>query len=91
MRRYFRSDLPALLISKSSFVRKGRDRIESIYRQLACVTEMYRYYESEAGNFARKNSCLEKIKNELIEAQISHVDEVEQLEGQLKNKEMPCR
>ncbi len=75
----------------SSFVRKGRERIEGIYRHLAYVMEMYRYYENEAGNFARKNNCLEKIKDELIEAQISHVDEVERLEKQLKNREMLIR
>jgi len=75
----------------SSFVRKSRDRIEGIFRHLACVVEMYRYYENEAGNFAHKNSCLEKIKAELIEAQISHVDEVEQLEKQLNNKELLIR
>jgi diguanylate cyclase (GGDEF)-like protein len=75
----------------SSFVRKGRERIEEIYRHLAYVVEMYRYYESEAANFAHKNNCLEKIKNELVEAQISHVDEVEQLDKQLKTKEMLIR
>jgi diguanylate cyclase (GGDEF)-like protein len=75
----------------SSFVRKGKNRVESIFRHLAYVVEMYRYYETEAGNFARKSNCLEKIKNELIEAQISHVDEVEQLDKQLKTKEMLVR
>lgn len=72
----------------SSFVRKGKDRIESIYRHLAFIVEMYNYYEKEAKNFALKNNCLEKIKQELVEAQISHVDEVEQLETRLKNNEM---
>ena len=74
-----------------SFGRKGRDRMESIYRHLAYVAEMYRYYENEAGTFARKSSCLEKIKAELIEAQISHVDEVEQLEKRLHQQEMLIR
>ncbi len=73
------------------FARKGKDRLESIYRHLACITDMYRYYETEIKNFAHRTSCLEKIKQELIEAQISHVDEVEQLEKQLRNKEMLIR
>ncbi len=73
------------------FARKGRDRIERIYRHLACVAEMYRYYEAEAAHFAHRNGCLEKIKTELIEAQISHVDEVEQLEKRLKTREMLIR
>ena len=75
----------------SPFARKGRDRIERIYRHLACVTELFHFYETEAGNFAHKNGCLEKIKQELVEAQISHVDEAERLEQQLKNKDMLIR
>jgi len=75
----------------SSLVRKGKNRTESIYRHLAFIVEMYSYYENEVKNFARKNSCLEKIKQELIEAQISHVDEVEQLETRLKNNDMLLR
>jgi diguanylate cyclase (GGDEF)-like protein len=70
------------------FARKGKDRIERVYRHLAYVLEMYRYYETEAANFARRSICLENIKNELIESQISHVDEVEQLENRLNNKEL---
>lgn len=75
----------------SPFVRKGRDRIERIYRHLAFITELFRYYETETESFAHRNACLEKIKQELIEAQISHVDEAERLENQLKNRDMLLR
>ncbi|MBM4311809.1 MAG: GGDEF domain-containing protein [Deltaproteobacteria bacterium] len=73
------------------FARKGKERIERVYRHLACIAEMYRYYEAEAAHFAHRNACLEKIKTELIEAQISHVDEVEQLEKQLQSTAMLVR
>lgn len=72
---------------KGLFAWKGRDQLRSIYQKLASLLELYLYYEKEAQGKTLEVERLRKIKQELIESQISHVNEVEMLEAAMgKNK-----
>lgn len=71
-----------------SLVWKGKDRVQRAYKKLAILLESFKYYKKEAHKSALEVECLQKIKNELTESQISHVYEAERLEALLKLNEM---
>lgn len=67
---------------------KGKERLERIYQRLASLLALYLHYEKEAQAKTLDVERLSKIKNELIESQISHIHEVEMLETQLRGYKM---
>lgn len=58
-----------------------KDRLVGVYQKLALLLERYLFYRSEAREKAHEVGRLMKIKQELIDSQVSHVHEVEMLEG----------
>lgn len=67
---------------------KGKDRLERIYQRLASLLALYLHYEKEAQAKTFEVERLKKIKDELIESQVSHIHEVEMLETQLHGYKM---
>ncbi len=62
---------------------KGRDRLQRTHQKLASLLELYLYYQKEALGKALEVEHLKKIKDEMIESQVSHVHEIEMLEDTL--------
>jgi diguanylate cyclase (GGDEF)-like protein len=67
---------------------KGKERLERIYQRLASLLALYLHYEKEAQAKTIEVERLKKIKDELIESQVSHIHEVEMLESQLNGHQM---
>ncbi|MBI5674490.1 MAG: GGDEF domain-containing protein [Nitrospirae bacterium] len=67
---------------------KGKERLERIYQRLASLLALYLHYEKEARAKTLEVERLNKIKDELIESQVSHIHEVEMLETQLQGYKM---
>ena len=63
---------------------KGKERLERIYQRLASLLALYLHYEKEAQAKTLEVERLNKIKDELIESQVSHIHEVETLETHLQ-------
>ncbi len=59
---------------------KGKERLQRIYKKLAILVELYLYYKKESQEKALDLEHLKKIKQELIESQVSHVHEIETLD-----------
>jgi diguanylate cyclase (GGDEF)-like protein len=67
---------------------KGKDRLQRTYQKLALLLELYLYYQKEAQGKAIEAEHLRKMRDELIESQVSHVHEVEILEDTLEQYRM---
>jgi diguanylate cyclase (GGDEF)-like protein len=67
---------------------KGKERLERIYHRLASLLALYLHYEKEAQSKTLEVERLNKIKDELIESEVSHIQEVEMLEAQLQGYKM---
>ena len=65
--------------------RKSKDRIQHTLQKLSVLIEQLRYYKNLVQKGAHKIACLEKIKNELANSQIAHVQEVEIFEHELQD------
>lgn len=59
---------------------KGKERSRRIYRKLATLVELYLYYKKGFQDKSQAVEHLNKIKQELIESQVSHVHEIETLD-----------
>jgi len=59
---------------------KGKERLQRIYKKLAPRVELYLYYKKASQEKALDVEHLKKIKEELIESQVSHVHEIETLD-----------
>jgi diguanylate cyclase (GGDEF)-like protein len=73
---------------KGLFAWKGKDQLRRIYQKLASLLELYLYYEKEAQGKTLEVERLKKIKQELIESQVSHIYEVEMLEANRDDDKM---
>ena len=51
---------------------KGKDRLKRIYKKLATLIELYLFYKKESQEKALDVEHLKKVKDELVESQISH-------------------
>lgn len=67
---------------------KGKERLERIYQRLASLLALYLHYEKEAQAKTLEAERLNKIKDELVKSQVSHIHEVETLEAQLQGYRM---
>jgi len=67
---------------------KGKERLNRIYQRLASLLALYLHYEKEAQAKTLEAERLKKIKDELIESQVSHIQEVEMLEAQAQGYKM---
>ncbi len=67
-----------------NLVGKNRDKIPRVYKKLASIVLSHIFYKKEAEMSALKNWCLEQIKHELIESQVSHVAELEHVEEEME-------
>jgi diguanylate cyclase (GGDEF)-like protein len=59
---------------------KGKDRLKRIYKKLATLIELYLYYKKESQEKALNVEYLKKVRDELIDSQVSHVHEIETLD-----------
>jgi len=62
---------------------KGKDRLQRTYQRIALLLELYLYYQKEAQGKTIEAEHLKRIRDELIESQVSHVHEVEVLEDKI--------
>ena len=67
---------------------KNRDKLQLIYKKLSSLLGLYRYYKKEAQKTVHEVDCLRQIKQELVESQVSHVQEAETLEARLRQYQM---
>ncbi len=67
---------------------KGKERLQRIYQRLASLLALYLHYEKEAQAKTLETERLKKIQHELIESQVSHINELEMLETQLQGYKM---
>jgi diguanylate cyclase (GGDEF)-like protein len=71
-----------------SLVFKNRERIQQVHKKLAIFLELYRNLIKEAQDGAYEVRRLELVKRELVESQISHVQEVELFEYRMLRSQM---
>jgi|Deesub1362A_J573_1020465.scaffolds.fasta_scaffold00396_18 diguanylate cyclase (GGDEF)-like protein len=67
---------------------KGKDRLQRTYQRLALLIELYLHYQKEAQGRAIEAEQLRRIRDELIESQVSHVHEIEVLEDTIDRYRM---
>jgi len=67
---------------------KGKERLERIYQRLASLLALHLHYEKEAEAKTLEAERLKKIKDELIEEQVSHINQVETVEKELQAYKM---
>jgi diguanylate cyclase (GGDEF)-like protein len=71
-----------------SLVFKNRERIQQAHKKLAIFLELYRNLIKEAQNGACEVRRLRMVIRELVESQISHVQEVEHFEQRMLRSQM---
>ncbi|MEI6126072.1 MAG: GGDEF domain-containing protein [Pseudomonadota bacterium] len=67
---------------------KNKDKLHLIYKKLSVLLGLYRYYKKEAQKTVHEVDCLRRIKHELVESQVAHVQEAETLEARLRQYQM---
>jgi diguanylate cyclase (GGDEF)-like protein len=71
-----------------SLVFKNRERIQQVHKKLAIFLELYRALMKEAQEGACEVRRLRHVQRELVESQISHVQEVELFEQRMLRNQM---